>query len=106
LCTELNFFIAAAGRQAALHIKYLHAFTLLIKWVNDFYLFTLFFSFFLPDIKFKYCDVPTYGSCCNSNIEQKLSFNSKTAMERVIRDSVSKMSSTLQTRAQKFNGKY
>lgn len=62
------------------------------------------FIFNFPDTKLKYCDVPSYGSCCNSNIEQKLSYHSKTAFEKVTRDAVSKMSSTLQTRAQKFNG--
>lgn len=75
-------------------------FTLQCDFFNDFL-----FHFFI-DVKLRYCDVASTGSCCSSNIEQKLSLNSKVAMEKVTRDAISKMSSTLSTRAQKFNGKF
>jgi glypican 4 len=56
------------------------------------------------DIKLRYCDVSTAGSCCNLAMETKMAAFSKQVMEKNTRDVISKMSSTLQTRAQKFNG--
>lgn len=38
-------------------------------------------------------------------MEQKLAFHSRQAIDRNTRDAINKMSSTLQTRAQRFNGK-
>lgn len=63
-----------------------------------------FSSLLISDVKLRYCDVPSAGSCCSSSIEQRMSHNSKASMEKVTRDAISKMSSTLSTRAQKFNG--
>lgn len=59
---------------------------------------------FITDIKLRYCDVSPAGSCCNTALEQKMAFHSRQAMDKNTRDLISKMSSTLQTRAQKFNG--
>ena len=68
----------------------------------------LFNSFLIcpfTDIKLRFCDVSPAGSCCNAVIEQKMAFHSRQAIDRNTRDAISKMSSTLQTRAQRFNGK-
>lgn len=60
---------------------------------------------FLLDVKLRYCDVSSAGSCCNPAMEQKMASFTRQAMDKNTRDAISKMSSTLQTRAQKFNGK-
>lgn len=66
------------------------------------------FSIFLvfTDVKLRFCDVSSAGSCCNAAMEQKMATYSRQVMEKNTRDVISKMSSTLQTRAQKFNGKF
>lgn len=72
-----------------------------MKLIDNFFLL---FCCPFTDIKLRYCDVSPAGTCCNMQMEQKMALYSRQAMEKNTRDLISKMSSTLQTRAQKFNG--
>lgn len=69
---------------------------------NVLIIFLLFCPF--TDIKLRFCDVPSAGSCCNVATELKMANSYKTAMDRNARDAISKMSSTLSTRATKYQG--
>ncbi|XP_055639120.1 glypican-6 [Toxorhynchites rutilus septentrionalis] len=57
----------------------------------------------ITDRPLRYCDVPPGGTCCTHTIENKLAVHAKTLLERNTKDSISKLSSVLGTRAQKFN---
>ncbi|XP_055608718.1 uncharacterized protein LOC129755997 isoform X2 [Uranotaenia lowii] len=58
----------------------------------------------VTDRPLRYCDVPPGGTCCTHTIETKLAVHAKTTLERNTKDSISKLSSVLGHRAQKFNG--
>lgn len=73
--------------------------------VDGFSLGTPFLLFPLTDRPLRYCDVPPGGTCCTHTIENKLAVHAKTLLERNTKDSISKLSSVLGIRAQKFNGK-
>lgn len=57
----------------------------------------------VTDRPLRYCDVPPGGTCCTHTIENKLAVHAKTLLERNTKDSISKLSSVLGIRAQKFN---
>ncbi|XP_058447046.1 glypican-4 [Malaya genurostris] len=57
----------------------------------------------LTDRPLRYCDVPPGGTCCTHTIENKLAVHAKTLLERNTKDSITKLSSVLGNRAQKFN---
>lgn len=58
----------------------------------------------VTDRPLRYCDVPPGGTCCTHTIENKLAVHAKTLLERNTKDSITKLSSVLGNRAQKFNG--
>lgn len=61
---------------------------------------------FFPDLNLRHCEVPPGGgTCCTQMTEHKLALHTKTMVERNIKDNISKLSSVLGTRAQRFNGK-
>lgn len=57
----------------------------------------------VTDRPLRYCDVPPGGTCCTHTIENKLAVHAKTLLERNTKDSITKLSSVLGIRAQKFN---
>lgn len=94
--------------QLHLHFaaKCVERFNWLKFFMNETLLITNSFVFPFTDIKLRFCDVPSTGSCCNAAIETKMALYTRNAMEKNTRDLISKMSSTLQTRAQKYNGEF
>ncbi|EAA08936.5 AGAP003559-PA [Anopheles gambiae str. PEST] len=58
----------------------------------------------IPDLNLRHCEVPPGGgTCCTQMTEHKLALHTKTMVERNIKDNISKLSSVLGTRAQRFN---
>ncbi|XP_053679377.1 glypican-6 [Anopheles nili] len=58
----------------------------------------------LPDLALRHCEVPTGGgTCCTQMTEHKLALHAKTTLERNTKDNISKLSSVLGARAQRFN---
>ncbi|XP_055550580.1 glypican-6 [Wyeomyia smithii] len=57
----------------------------------------------VTDRPLRYCDVPPGGTCCTHTIENKLAVHAKALLERNTKDSITKLSSVLGNRAQKFN---
>lgn len=62
------------------------------------------FSYLFFADNLRYCDVPSGGSCCTTQMEMKAAQSSRQVMEKNTRDAIQKMSSTLSTRATKFHG--
>lgn len=62
------------------------------------------FSYLFFADNLRYCDVPSAGSCCTTQMEMKASQFARQVMEKNTRDAIQKMSSTLSTRATKFHG--
>ncbi|XP_050068709.1 glypican-6 [Anopheles maculipalpis] len=58
----------------------------------------------IPDLSLRHCEVPAGGgTCCTQMTEHKLALHAKTMLERNTKDNISKLSSVLGTRAQRFN---
>ncbi|XP_052902142.1 glypican-6 [Anopheles moucheti] len=58
----------------------------------------------IPDLSLRHCDVPPGGgTCCTQMTEHKLALHAKTMLERNTKDNISKLSSVLGARAQRFN---
>uniref|UniRef100_A0A182Y7F0 Glypican n=1 Tax=Anopheles stephensi TaxID=30069 RepID=A0A182Y7F0_ANOST len=58
----------------------------------------------LSDLSLRHCEVPPGGgTCCTQMTEHKLALHAKTMLERNTKDNISKLSSVLGTRAQRFN---
>uniref|UniRef100_A0A182JK75 Uncharacterized protein n=1 Tax=Anopheles atroparvus TaxID=41427 RepID=A0A182JK75_ANOAO len=52
----------------------------------------------------RHCEVPPGGgTCCTQMTEHKLALHAKTTLERNTKDNISKLSSVLGARAQRFN---
>ncbi|XP_039448819.1 glypican-6 [Culex pipiens pallens] len=57
----------------------------------------------VTDKPLRYCEVPPGGTCCTHTVENKLAVHAKTLLERNTKDSITKLSAVLGSRAQKFN---
>ncbi|XP_058120033.1 glypican-4 [Anopheles ziemanni] len=58
----------------------------------------------IPDLTLRHCEVPPGGgTCCTQMTEHKLALHAKTTLERNTKDNISKLSSVLGARAQRFN---
>uniref|UniRef100_A0A182QIC9 Glypican n=1 Tax=Anopheles farauti TaxID=69004 RepID=A0A182QIC9_9DIPT len=58
----------------------------------------------LKNLNLRHCEIPPGGgTCCTQMSEHKLALHAKTTLERNTKDNISKLSSVLGTRAQRFN---
>lgn len=57
----------------------------------------------LNDVVLRYCELSSDGSCCTYNIETKLALLSKINFEKSTKESIGKLHSILNQKAQKFN---